>query len=372
MELPADSTVGRRAALGPCRGAGGLGPTSRGAPAAGALGLARGLCLAGALGLVGATTRAAQAAPPAGGKAGAESARVRARYRAALDAFEAGRFEEALAAFNDVAAEKEAAVVFYYRGACRARLGQWVQAEEDFARAVTLSVNRPDADNKYVFAESQKAMREVDEHLAEVALAVRPVGPEALPEVTLDGVSLPSYAVPQRNRDRVTWGPIRIVKGEHAFAVTYPGRTPLRASFVAPDLGESKGGVQMVRLAWPEAPPRPEARPAPPPKVEPSPDASPAGPWAFGAGVGLGAASLGLFAAHLAGGRNAAGDTPYLVPAVVAGGGALVAGALGWVLTSSSRHPSVAGGGNTSARATRVAPLVVPLGAGVAFTGELW
>ncbi|HEU4410918.1 MAG TPA: hypothetical protein VFS43_37040 [Polyangiaceae bacterium] len=374
MARPADSTTDRRAAAARRRAR--RGPAGRRAPGASASGRGGlGVVVAGVLCLAGAAPRDARAAPPAGGTSRPEGDKARARYRAALDAFEAGRFRDALAALDEVAAQKEAAVVFYYRGICQARLGQWVQAEGDFARAVTLAANRPDADHKHVFAESQKALLEVRAHLTDVALVVRPVDPEALPEVTFDGAPLPSYVVPQLNRDRATWGPLRVVKGEHTFAVTHPQHAPLQATFVAPEAGDGKG-LQTVRLEWPDARPRRETTPAPPPpKAAPGPPGGSAQitPWAVGGiGIGLAAASLGLFAAHLARGQNGADDAPYLVPALVAGGGATAAGALSWALAGASRPGPAAGAGAAKARPSVLVPLGVPRGGGVAWAVALW
>ncbi|HEU4406806.1 MAG TPA: tetratricopeptide repeat protein [Polyangiaceae bacterium] len=295
--------------------------------------------------------------------------RIRVRYREALDALEAGRWHEALAAFDEVATAKEAAVVFYYRGLCLTRLERWPQAEDDFARAVALAANRPDADSKFVLAESLKALREVKEHMGEVALVVRPLGPGDAPHVTFDDAPLPAEIVPQLNRDHGMWGPIRLAKGEHTVAVQFAGRAPLRRTFTVPADGDGKS-LQVVELEGPRRFARPEPPPPPAPVAPPWPARPPgSAPWVGGFGVGLGVASLGLVVAHVAEGHG--GDRSYLVPAAVTGGGAALAGVAAWLLTGPSHAARTAAGVGAPARGS-LAPFGMPGGGGVAWAGALW
>jgi hypothetical protein len=318
-------------------------------------------------------TRPSWSAPPSNIKPKTEEERTRARYREALDALEAGRWREALAAFDEVAATKEAAVVFYYRGLCQARLERWPQAEDDFARAAALAGNRPDADSKFVLTESLKALREVKDHVAEIALVVRPLGPGDVPGVTLDDAPLPAEIVPQLNRDHGMWGPIRLAKGEHTVVLQFAGRAPLRRTFTVPADDNDGKKLQIVQF---EGPPR-VARPAlaipPAPVVRPLPEktSGTAAPWVGGVGVGLGAASLGLFVAHFAEGRNAAGDHPYLVPAAVVGGGAALAGVAAWLLASTTYQGRMAASGSSPPR-TSLVPFGAQGGGGIAWAGALW
>lgn len=308
----------------------------------------------------------------------AEEERVRARYRFAQEAIVAERWEEARAALDEVAASKEAAVVFYYRGLCHAHLGAWIEALDDFARAVRLAGERTDADSKYVFTESMKGLAEAKRHVADVALVVRPVAAGDEPVVTLDGAPLSSRSTPTHHRDQTSWGPFRLIKGEHTFEVRMGGRLPLQRTFQLPE-GESEGELRVVKLEWPVPPARPAARPVTPALTHPeAAQSAGAAPWVLGGvAVGLGVASTALFALHFAEGRNAAGETPHLVPAALFGGGAVVTGALGWVLAGSSPSTRASGAapprlGTASLQPPSLYVVGMPGGAGVTWAGSLW
>jgi hypothetical protein len=328
-------------------------------------------------------------APPEATTKG-DKGRVKSLFFAAEAAMQAGRWVDALARLDELLPLREASSVRYYRGICNARLERWVEAHHDFERAVSFAWGSSTDDDKYIYTQSMKALRDTERHTAEIAVVAGPVGDDERPTLTIDGAPLGAEAAPHRGADSFLWGPVRLVRGEHVVEVSLAGREPLRRTIAFAELkGDEANKIELIELAWPGVVmPRssslsslssPSLPSSPPKRVAGAREPALLAPVIAGsvaATCALG--SIGLFTVHLVQGRNGAGEQPYLAPALVAGGGALAAGVLAWALagasspmaTAASSAPARRGGGVVASSRLVVVPNAH--GASLVWGAALW
>lgn len=257
----------------------------------------------------------------------ADRERARALFRSADRAMGARRWAEAAGLLDDAIAIKDDAAARYNRGVCNAHLGKWVAAYDDYFVAATLAGAGDDADYKFIRAEAGRGLKDAAQHTALVAVVVRPVRPGERPTLTINGAPPPGARDPGLSEGRVTWGPLRLERGDYFVEVHADGRPSLHRGL---SLAEPSDAVELVDLVWPEPKPAPSAPPLavaarPVPLESAAPRRAPAAPWLGGAALAFAAGSLGLAAARLARGNE---GQPYVVPALALGGAGLVAGGL--------------------------------------------
>jgi len=135
-------------------------------------------------------------AAPAEAQTDAERAGARSAATAGADAFDAGRYQDALDLFLRAESLVHSPVHLSYIGQCHANLGHLVEAHETYIRLSReeLPANAREAVKRAVSDASEKA-KQIEPRLPYLAIKVQGLAPGEAAEVTLNGAAVPAALI---------------------------------------------------------------------------------------------------------------------------------------------------------------------------------
>jgi len=191
-------------------------------------------------------------AAPANAQTDAERAGARSAATAGADAFDAGKYQEALDLFLRAESLVHSPVHLSYIGQCHANLGHLVEAHETYIRLAReeLPANAREAVKRAVSEASERA-KQLEPRLPYLAIKLQGLAPGETAEVTLNGAAVPPALIGI---------PAPTNPGEYVVRATAPGKDSGDVSVTLQE-GQRKDAVVLLQStgAAPAALPAPVA-----------------------------------------------------------------------------------------------------------------